>query len=66
MHAAVHACMVPNPQQRSKRAPCPPGAENQRAKDINVDFLARMEAEAAQEMARLEELAKKRAAAGAK
>jgi len=41
------------------------GAENQRAKDINVDFLARMEAEAREEMARLEELAKKRQQAAA-
>ncbi|KIZ07948.1 diaminohydroxyphosphoribosylaminopyrimidine deaminase [Monoraphidium neglectum] len=41
------------------------GAENQRAKDINTEFLARMEEEAAIEMARLQALAKSREAAGA-
>lgn len=40
------------------------GAENQRAKDINVEFLARMEEEAKAEMARLEALAKLREGSG--
>lgn len=42
------------------------GAENQRAKDINKDFLARMEEEAKAEMARLEALVQARQAVGSK